>query len=185
MLPAHQLETGTTVAAGSFDEPGVLFLPRLNAQLTRGLGGGDLTVNVGAVPLDGSFFPGGGLTGRYYLSDRLNAELQLQVTAMEDGWTRLGLVGIQEAPTEQDPLYVGGQVGVIDGRAYEVGPGRGPPITAPVIGASVGTVQFHPGTPWQVQVELESNAPLPFGTDGKDLPIPATRLSVGLFGVLR
>ena len=180
MLPAQQLDSGTTVAAASLDEPGFLYVPRANVQLTQGIGGGDLSVNLSA-PL-----VGGGLTGRAYLSDRVNAELQVQAAALnggEDPPTGLALVGVQEAPTGADQWYLGGQFGIIHGPGFVFN--QAPEVkTRPVVGASIGFGPVDLGTDWRLQVELEGNAPLG-GSDDGDLPIPATRLSIGVFHLFR
>lgn len=182
MLPAQQLDAGTTVAGASLDEPGILYIPRANVQLTQGLGGGDLSVNLSGPPL------GAGLTGRAYLSGRASAELQVQAAALEDAFdaggaptTGLALLGVQEVPTGEDRWYFGGQAGVIHGTGIRVG-GPADVQTLPVVGASLGLGSFDLGSSWQIQVELASNVPVPVGNaDDDDPPLPATRLSVGVF----
>ena len=174
-LPAQQLEAGTTVAAVTLDEPGILFVPRVGAQVTHGIGDGDLSVNVSGPPR------GGGLSGRYYLSRQMNLELQLQGARIDDSWTGLALVGLQEAPTGPDPWYLGGQFGVISGRGNAIS-NVGPSIhqTVPVAGGSIGHT-IDVGRATQVQVELEANLPL----SADEPPLPASRLSVGLFHFFR
>lgn len=175
MLPAQQLDAGTTVAGASLDEPGILYIPRANVQLTQGLGGGDLSVNLSGPPL------GAGLTGRAYLSGRASAELQVQAAALDDAGgaptAGLALLGVQEVPTGEDRWYFGGQAGVIHGTGIRVG-GPADVQTLPVVGASLGLGSFDLGSSWQIQVELASNVPVPVGN--ADLS-PATRLSVGVF----
>lgn len=173
MLPARQLESGTTVASTSLDEPGRVILPRLNAQVTHGLGGGDFTVNLSVPPF------GGGLTGRYYLTDRASAKFQLQVAPLRAGATGLGLVGIQETPTREDSWYFGAQLGTING----VDQVNGNRKTTPVIGGSAGYGPVDLGSSWQMQVEFESNVPL--STPEGHPPVPATRLSIGFFHLFR
>ena len=180
MLPAQQLDSGTTVAAASVDEPGFLYVPRANVQVTQGVGGGDLSVNLSGPPV------GGGLAGRAYLSDRVNAELQVQAAALNgegEPGTGLVLVGLQRAPTGADQWYLGGQVGVIHGAGFVLN--QTPEVqTRPVVGASLGFGPIDLGGDWQMQVELEGNAPLG-GLGEDDPPLPATRLSVGFFHLFR
>lgn len=139
MLPATQVDTGETVGSISIDEPGVLVIPRLNLQVTQGLEGHkDVTLNLSGVPTEDVVFPGIGITGRYYLTDKANAELQVQGAGLA-GWTNLVLVGVQEVPVGDDSWYVGGQVGLINGRG-EVISDSSPTArqTHPVIGGSIG-----------------------------------------------
>jgi hypothetical protein len=178
MLPAQQIEAGETVATVSLDEPGFLYIPRANVQFTAGLGGGDVSANVSGPLL------GAGMTGRYYLSGRLNAEMQGQVTGLSGGLGEpqgLLLLGVKENPTGGDTVYLGARAGAIHGPPFlDFGGSPGdPPQTHPVVGATVGMGPFEVGSSWQVQVELEGNAPIAPGSD--DPPLPATRISVGLF----
>ena len=177
MLPAQQLEGDETVAAVSLDEPGFLYIPRANAQFTAGLGGGDLSLNVSGPPL------GAGLAGRYYLTPRLNAEAQVQTARgfdQEHG-ASLAMVGLQEVPTGDDVWYLGGQAGAIVGSPVLDldGSEEDTPQTYPVVGATLGLGPFEVGSSWQIQVELEGNAPITPGNE--EPPLPATRLSIGFF----
>lgn len=180
MVPAQQLDSGTTVAAASVDEPGFLYIPRANVQLTQGVGGGDLSVNLSGPPV------GGGLTARAYLSERVNAELQAQAAALNgagEPGTGLVLVGVQEAPTGADQWYLGGQFGIVHGAGFVVN--QAPEVqTRPVVGGSVGFGPIDLGGAWRMQVELEGNAPLG-GLGEDDPPLPATRLSIGFFRLFR
>lgn len=86
MLPASRIDAGETVTSVSIDEPGILIIPQVRAQLTRGVAGrGDVTVNVSGVPAEGIVLPGAGLTGRYYLAKGADAELQVEATGLGDG----------------------------------------------------------------------------------------------------
>lgn len=130
MTLARQIEPGTTVVSARLDEPGFAYIPRLNAQLTHGLGDGDLTTNVSFPALIGV---GAGLTGRHDLTGRLTGGLQLQ-----DGFFRstaaLALVRVQGRAARAGDWYVGNRVGapafgpssqrVEDGVGYGPG-GRG------------------------------------------------------------
>lgn len=195
MTPAQQIEPGTTVLSASLDEPGVAYVPRLNAQLTQGLGGGDLTANVSIPSLIGV---GAGLTGRYYLSDRLTGELQLQAGGILRRTAALALLGIQKGPvdTVNWPVstghwYFGGRVGATMGKPPELlGRGRGlsevETVVAPVVGGTVGYGPVDIGSNWRMQIEAEANVPLSrneFELD--DVPFPATRLSIGFFRLFR
>lgn len=180
MLPAQQLDSGTTVASASLDEPGFLYIPRANVQLTQGVGGGDISVNLSGPLL------GGGIIGRTYLSPGLNAELQVQAAALNgegEPGTGLVLAGVQEAPTRADQWYLGGQLGVIHGAGFVIN--QTPEVqTRPVVGGSVGFGPIDLGGAWRMQVELEGNAPLG-GLGEDDPPLPATRLSIGFFRLFR
>lgn len=183
MLPAHQLETGETVAAASLDEPGYLYVPRLNLQATQGFGGGDLSANVSGTVEQ----YGGGITGRYYLNEHLNAELQIQGTSLfhdssglfSHSWDGMALLGIQEAATDSEPLYVGVHGG---GIGKNVADARAPFRTTrfkPALGGSVGYAS-SPEASWSVQVEMEAVAS--FFREEK-LVISSARLSIGLFRI--
>jgi len=173
MLPAQQLDPGTTVPAVTIDEPGILYLPRGTVQVTHGVGGGDLTVNVSGLPV------GGGLTGRYYLHRGATAEFQVQ-GATFSSWTLLALMGIQEVPRGDDSWYVGGQVGAINGRGNQISDvGPTDRRTYPVVGGSIGYAPISIGEQWTMQIEVDGNVPL--SGSGSDPPLPATRLSVGFF----
>lgn len=182
MLPAHQLEDGETVAGVSLDEPGFLYVPRLNVQATQGLGGGDLTANVSGTALA----VGGGLSGRYYLTDAVHLEGQLQTAnRLEFGWVGAGLVGVQQAATASDPWYLGGNVGVIgmDGRDLST-PDRDEARAFPMVGASVGAGHLEVSDSWRMQVELEGH--VPFGLSGYPEDVfPPVRFSIGIFRLWR
>jgi hypothetical protein len=185
MLPAEQQDAGTTVASFSVDEPGVLFLPRLSAQVTRGLGGGDLTANLSGVPTGKWSIVGGGLTGRYYLTHDLNAALQFQMTSFSGATAGLALFGLQTAPTDPPAWYYGGQVGGITGAgpgAYldhgDSSPGAG---AVPVVGGTLGYGPVDVGTSTRMQLELELNVPV-WG-DEEEVAMPGSGLSIGVFGL--
>jgi hypothetical protein len=175
MLPAKQLDEGTTAVSATLDEPGVAYVPRVNAQLTQGFGGGDVTVNA-SYPV-----PGAGLTGRAYLDENVNAELQLQAARNlegEDGGSVLALAGLQEAPTGRDSWYLGAQAGMIHGEQWLSFSSPPETQTLPVAGASIGVAPLHDNDNLEIQVELEVNAPL-FATG--DPPMPASRISIGIY----
>lgn len=189
MTPAQQIEPETTVLSASLDEPGFLYVPRLNVQLTQGLGGGDLTANASVPSLIGF---GAGLTGRYYLTDRLTGKLQFQAGGLPEQAAALGLLGLQRGPVGTESWYFGGQVGVTSGKPPDflgtgAGVSEGEPATAPVIGGSVGYGPMDIGSNWQMQIELEANAPLTLEQDFDldEVPFPATRLSIGFFRLFR
>lgn len=195
MTPAQQIEPGTTVLSASLDEPGFAYIPRLNAQLTQGLGGGDLTANVSVPSLIGA---GAGLTGRYYLSDRLTGELQLQAGGIPGRTAALALLGVQKGPvdTVNWPVstghwYFGGRVGATVGKPPELlGRGRDlsevETVVAPVVGGTVGYGPVEIGSNWQMQIEAEANVPLSRNEFELDaVPFPATRLSIGFFRLFR
>lgn len=141
--------------------------------MTHGLGGGDLTANLSGPP------PGGGLVGRYYLSTDATAEIQVQ-GAKFSGWSALALLGVQEVPHGDDSWNLGGQIGTINGRGNQLSD-VGPTArrTYPVVGGSIGYAPFSIGEQWKMQIEVEGNVPLSGSED--DPPLPATRLSVGVF----
>jgi hypothetical protein len=175
MLPAEQLDGGTTAVSATLDEPGVAYVPRVNAQITHSFGGGDVTVNASYPG------PGAGLSGRAYLDDNINAELQLQASRNleDDGGSVLGLAGFQEVPTERDPWYFGLQGGVIHGEPWLTLSSAPETQTLPVGGASIGyALRPGPGD-LKLQAELEVNLPLPNGND--DPPLPASKISIGVF----
>jgi hypothetical protein len=195
MTPAQQIEPGTTVLSASLDEPGVAYVPRLNAQLTHGFGGGDLTATVSIPSLIGV---GAGLTGRYYLSDRLTGELQLQAGGILRRTATLALLGIQKGPVNTvngsvstGSWYFGGRAGATVGEPPELlDPDRDlsevETVVAPVVGGTVGYGPMNIGSNWRMQIEVEANAPLsPNDFDLDDVPFPASRLSIGFFRLFR
>lgn len=179
MLPAQQLDSGTTVVGASIDEPGFLYIPRVNVQVTQGIGGGDLSANLSGPPV------GGGVTGRAYLSDQLNVEVQAQATALNGAAgpaSGLVLVGLQQAPTPNQ-WYLGAQAGIVRGTGFDIGGSTSDVQTRPLVGASFGVGPFDVGTDWRMQLELETNVPV--GPWEDDPPFPATRISIGFFRLFR
>lgn len=185
MLPAQRLDAGTTVTSVHLDEPGFLYLPRANVQVTQGLGGGDLSLNA-SYP-----FLGGGLTGRYYLGGGVNAELQLQAMRNGDaaeGPSGLALLGVQTVPASLSSWYLGAQVGALNTHEldfFNASPRRpSRRYTTAVAGGSVGYGPVDLGGAWRLQVELAVNAPLSQYAFER-LPYPASRLSIGVFRLFR
>ncbi len=119
MLPADQLEDGQTIVSASATEPGAGLFPQLSAQATYGFGEGDLTGTVSGLPALNFLALGAGVTGRYYVSTYLSAELQLQVSSFlrEDESRRrtagLVLFGLQTVPSDEASWYYGTQAGII------------------------------------------------------------------------
>lgn len=182
MLPASQLDAGETAVSVSIDEPGMLYVPRANGQFTYGLGGGDLSLNLGGTV--GSF--GGGVAARSYLSEAVNAEAQVQLADVWDARQWLVQAGIQGVPPEENSLFVGGQLGALRGTApleeQLGGYQRETPIqTVPFIGASLGYGRIELGKGWALQIELEANVPIPPTVEEDDRPLPPSKLSVGIF----
>lgn len=174
-LPAQQLASGDAVVAAGLDEPGVLYVPRLKGQFTQGFGAGDVTATFGGPPV------GGGLTGRYYLGDGLNVELEAQVARVQDEWTRLALLGIQSVPSPDDAsLYLGAQAGVLHGREVSFS-GTTSVHRRPLVGGTIGYGPIDLGGSWRMQVELEANVPIP--PSEEEGPLPPVHLSVGVFHI--
>ena len=157
------------MASASLDEPGQVIIPRVNAQLTQGLGSGDFTANLSVPPF------GGGLTGRYYLNERYNAELQVQAAPLRSNATVVALLGLQEVPADASTWYYGAQAGTVSGHD-DVNDVRS---ATTVVGASAGYGPFELEGDWRMQVELEANVPL--STTQGDPPVPASRISIGFF----
>jgi hypothetical protein len=179
MLPAERLDGGTVALSASLDEPGALAFPRLNAQGSVGLGGGEIAANVGATPSS----VGGGLAGRVYLPGSLNVEMQAQAARVVAPQAA-ALVGVQGVPSDRWPVYLGVRGGVLSGRnAISDAPTERQ--TAPLVGATIGVGAFELGGNWRLQAELEANVPIPLAaTDRDDLPLPPARLSVGIFRLI-
>lgn len=175
MLPAHQLGSGETTVAASIDEPGLLWIPRVNVQATHGFGKGDLTVNLGGT----ANVLGGGLSGRYYLSDRVNGELQVQGAYVVNDWAGTAFFGLQQVPTEDDQWYLGAHVGALNGKEVINSFSR---QTSPLVGGSVGIGHIELGTSWRMQIELEANTTIPYSEESS---LPPGRLSVGIFRLYR
>jgi hypothetical protein len=182
MLPADRLEDGETRAALGVDEPGALFIPRLNVQVTQGLGGGDVTANLGAVPVSDQPIVGGGLAARSYLTHDLSVEAQVQATSFSGDTAGLVLVGVQTIPSDEGGWYIGGQTGVVSGPSLDVLSGDGGRTwTAPVAGGTVGYGPVRIGASTRMQIELKANMPV-WGDEGEAPPV-STGLSVGIFGL--
>jgi len=184
MLPADRVEKGDTRASFGVGVPGALFVPRLSAQVTRGLGGGDLTANLGVVPSSEQAIVGGGLAARSYLAVDMSIEAQLQGAVFSDRTAGLALVGLQTMPSGDGGWYVGAQTGVVRGPSPDVlvdGLGEERTWTAPVVGGTVGYGPFELGSSTRMQVELKANVPV-WGDDG-EAPPGATGLSIGVFGL--
>lgn len=47
MMPAERIDTGEVVISGSAQVPSVLYAPSVMGQATVGVGGGDVTANLG------------------------------------------------------------------------------------------------------------------------------------------
>ena len=187
MLPADRLEDGETRGALGLEAPGALFHPRINAQVTHGVGGGDLTANVSAVPLPNQPIVGGGVAARSYLTRALSAEVQAQATVFSGQPAGLVLLGLQTIPPDEGGWYVGGQTGVVSGPSPDVLSWGGAPAeerrtwTAPVVGGTVGYGPIDLGSSTRMQVELKANMPV-WGDEG-EAPPASTGLSVGVFGL--
>lgn len=187
MLPADTLEDGETRASFSLGEPGALLYPRLSAQVTTGVGGGDLTANLSTVPLPDAPIFGGGLAVRSYLTSGISVEAQLQATSFSDRAAGLLLLGLQTIPSGEGGWYYGTQAGVVRGPSPDVLFGGGyltrgtRTWTAPTVGATGGYGPIHVGSSTQLQIELKANMPI-WGDEGE--PPPATSgLSIGIFGL--
>lgn len=191
MLPARQLGPGTTAASATLDEPGFLLVPRANVQVTQGLGGGDLSANASLHPAE-PLLVGGGLTGRYYVGPYVSAEAQVQALAPEASFedlSGLALLGVHTMPASPPSWSLGAQVGALSARELDLegvsdpSPPTRPRYTSAVLGGSVsyGPIRLGASTEWQI--ELEVNAPLARRAFER-LPLPATRLSVGVFHLL-
>ncbi len=182
MLPARQLDAGETAVSVAIHEPGVLYVPWANGQLTYGLGGSDVSVNLGG----SAGAVGGGLAGRAYLSDLVNAEGQVQLAEVINARQGLLQGGLQGVPSEQHPLYVGGRLGLLRGTGVlEEGFGssgpEGPPHSIPYVGATLGYGRIDLGGAWALQLEVEANVPIPPVAENDDRPLPPSRISIGLF----
>lgn len=179
MLPARQLNADETAVSVTIEEPGMLYVPRASGQLTYGLGGGDLSVNLGGTV--GTF--GGGVAGRTYLTDGVNAEIQAQMADVIGARQWLLQGGLQEVPSEENRLYIGGRLGVVQGTAplEDALGGSRSSHTVPFIGASLGYGRIDLGGAWGMQIELTANLPIPPTAEGEDRPFPPSHLSVGLF----
>lgn len=187
MLPADRLEEGDTRASFGIDEPGALVIPRLNAQVTQGLGDGDLTANVSVLPLSDHPMVGGGLAARSYLAHDLSVEGQLQITSFSGRPAGLALLGLQTIPPDEGGWYVGGQTGVVRGPSLDVlvwgaSGEEGRTWTAPVVGGTVGYGPIGVGPSTRLQIELKANMPV-WGDEG-EAPPATTGLSIGIFGLL-
>jgi hypothetical protein len=186
MLPADRLEDGETRASFGVDEPGALFIPRLNAQVTHGVGGADLTANVSVLPLSERAIVGGGLAARSYLAYDLSVEGQLQVTSFSGRTVGLALLGLQTIPPSEGGWYVGAQTGVVRGPSPDVlvwgsSSAERRTWTAPVVGGTVGYGPIGLGPSARMQIELKANMPV-WGDEG-EAPPATTGLSVGVFGL--
>jgi len=172
MLPARQLDRGEVVASGALHAPSLLYIPSLMGQATAGLGGGDLTANVGGSALGLS----AGTGGRLYLSPSTNLEAQSRVMVAGETPRWLATVGLQDVPRADEPLYYGAHVGGVGGDPLEFDQPQ-PRNAYPVAGITVGLGYIDLGGSWFMQVELEAN--LPFGAE--DGPLPPGGVSIGVF----
>lgn len=182
MLPARQLDAGETAVSVTIHEPGVLYVPWANGQFTYGIGRGDVSVNLGGSA--GAF--GGGVAGRAYLTPLVNAEAQAQMADVINARQGLLHMGLQGVPSEQDPLYVGGRLGLLRGTGVlEEGFGSAgredPPHSVPYIGATLGYGRIDLGGAWALQLEVEANVPIPPTAEKDDRPLPPSHISIGLF----
>jgi hypothetical protein len=187
MLPADRLEDGETRGSLGLEAPGALFYPRINAQVTHGVGGADLTANVSAVPLSDQTILGGGVAARSYLTRDLGVEVQAQGTALSGQPAGLVLMGLQTIPPDEGGWYAGGQTGVVSGPSPDVLVWGGSSAetartwTAPVVGGTVGYGPIGLGPSARMQIELKANMPV-WGDEG-EAPPATTGLSVGVFGL--
>lgn len=180
MQPARPLSDGETVTTLYLDEPGFLYIPRAGAQVTKGLGGGDVSANVSASVWHADV----GVGGRAYLSDRWSLMLQNQTAFMYEyrdgtiGWNT-SMLAVRSMPPPDGWFYGGWQGGlsVVSPAANEVfsfGTTE-TTVTVPFIGGMVGVGPFSIGEAWTLQVELQLSAPL----TESDAAIAPARLSVG------
>jgi hypothetical protein len=187
MLPADRVEDGETRGSLGLEAPGALFCPRINAQVTHGVGGADLTANVSAVPFPDQAIVGGGLAARSYLAYDLSVEGQLQITSFSGRSAGLVLVGLQTIPPDEGGWYAGGQTGVVSGPSPDVlFPGGASAETertwtAPVVGGTVGYGPVRIAPSARMQLELKLNVPA--WDDEGEAPPASTGLSVGGFGL--
>ncbi len=172
MLPARQIDRGEVVASGGLHVPTLLYAPSVMGQATAGLGGGDLTANVGG----SAFGLSAGAGGRLYLSPSTNLEAQSRLTVDGETPRWLATVGLQDVPRANEPFYYGAHVGGIGGKPLEFDQPQ-PRTSYPVAGITVGLGHIDLGDAWFMQVELEAN--LPFG--GDEGPLPPGGVSVGVF----
>jgi hypothetical protein len=185
MLPADRLEDGETRGSLGLEAPGALFYPRVNAQVTHGVGGADLTANVSAVPVSEHPIVGGGLAARSYLTRDLSLEAQLQATSLSGRTAGLVLLGLQTIPPDEGGWYAGGQTGVVSGPSPDVvvwdGSSERRTWTAPVVGGTVGYGPVRIAPSARMQLELKLNVPA-WGDEG-EAPPASTGVSVGVFGL--
>lgn len=186
MLPADRLEDGETRGSLGIDAPGALFYPRVNAQVTHGVGGADLTANVSAVPLSDQSIVGGGVAARSYLTRDVSAEVQAQGTVLSGQPAGLVLLGLQTIPPDEGGWYAGGQAGVVRGPSPDVLVWDGSSAerrtwTAPVVGGTVGYGPVRIAPSARMQLELKLNVPA--WDDEGEAPPASTGLSVGVFGL--
>lgn len=185
MLPADRLEDGETRGSLGLEAPGALFYPRINAQVTHGVGGADLTANVSAVPLSDQTILGGGVAARSYLTRDLSLEAQLQATSLSGRTAGLVLLGLQTIPPDEGGWYAGGQTGVVSGPSPDVvvwdGSSERRTWTAPVVGGTVGYGPVRIAPSARMQLELKLNVPA--WDDEGEAPPASTGLSVGVFGL--
>ncbi|PSQ96820.1 MAG: hypothetical protein BRD55_05980 [Bacteroidetes bacterium SW_9_63_38] len=175
LLPSGQLDGGETVVSANLDEPGFLYIPRLNLQVTQGLGGGDLTGNVAGT----LGMVGGGLAGRYYLTDAVNVEGQVQVQSVclsEETRQATVLLGGQQTTRPDDHLYLGGHAGGLYGE--ELLAVQNKRHAYPLVGGTIGVGHIDLGGAWRMQMELESSVPV---TTGEWELVPPARVSIGVF----
>lgn len=170
MLPAHQLDTGESALSASLNVPPsvAVFSSGVSGQFTTGLAAeGDLSINVSASPMVVS----GGIAPRLYLSDNLNAQVQLRGGNMEEDFVLLSVAGMQTLPSEETPFYLG----VYGGALSE-------DQTHPLIGARVG-LSTKLGSSTRLQIEVDGAASLSGGmTSSSSLtptPVPG-RISIGI-----
>lgn len=193
ILPAETLESGETVGAFSVDTPGLVYIPRLGAQVTHGLGAADVTANLNAVPIRDHSIIGGGLTARAYLTPNLGLIAQFQGASFSGQVAGLALVGLRTIPSRDGGFYAEGRGGVVRGGiSGYLFPDLGtqeqedPTPTAPMIG---GTVGYGPikltdsADPIRMQIELKTNIPI-WRDDGESLPLGNTGLSIGIFNLI-
>ena len=122
METARQLDEGEFVVSGSADWPGFLvFIPRLQGNVTYGYGPGDVSVHLGSA----IFMYNAGLGKRLYLSEWLNLSLQADAMMMLPGMVPFDSSGertlamltatprLTTSADERRPFYAGVQSNII------------------------------------------------------------------------
>lgn len=188
IAPAHKLDSGEIVVQGAIDEPGFLFIPRLSAAVTYGLGGaGDIGAHAGTT----GFTVNGGATARLYTGKHSALSVQgdiFSTTFEEDlftSGTRLGIVTLTprfgRVLSDRHQQFYGGAQGVALLPFRVEGPANAyfPSSQVLGVGAYLGYA-FDSEGDWDIQLEV-SGAPFGLLLDGESvLPTPLPIAQLGL-----